>query len=167
MSSQCTVCQLFALYLKVCEEIKQQIWVAGLAQSRIVEVFRFPPPLWRSSSYLSFAGHVLGIRRCFELAFYPGFGWFRFMTHWQGVETTFGSPVSRVDMARWTEDHLCRRTFPGRPVWSGAPMANRFSLVIQMLASMGLTCLGMASSFLYFYIQESGIYPKCDISSST
>jgi hypothetical protein len=125
------------------------------------------PPLWRSSSYLSFAGHVLGIRRCFELAFYPGFGWFRFMTHWQGVETTFGSPVSRVDMARWTEDHLCRRTFPGRPVWSGAPMANRFSLVIQMLASMGLTCLGMASSFLYFYIQESGIYPKCDISSST
>ena len=45
MSSQCTVCQLFALYLKVCEEIKQQIWVAGLAQLRIVEVFRFPPPL--------------------------------------------------------------------------------------------------------------------------
>jgi hypothetical protein len=44
MSSQCTVCQLFALYLKVCEEIKQQIWVAGLAQLRIVEVFRSPPP---------------------------------------------------------------------------------------------------------------------------
>ena len=148
MSSQCTVCQLFALYLKVCEEIKQQIWVAGLAQLRIVEVFRFPPPL-KVIQLFELCRTVLGIRRCFELAFYPGFGWFRFMTHWQGVETTFGSPVSRLtwlggQRTTFAGEHSLGDLFEVEHQW---PIAFRWSF--RCLASMGLTCLGMASSFLY------------------
>ena len=104
---------------------------------------------------------------CFELAFYPGFGWFRFMTHWQGVETTFGSPVSRCPGLTWLGGQ--RTTFAGEhslgdlfEVERQWPIAFRWSF--RCLPQWGSHVLGWHD---HFYIQESGIYSKCDISSST
>ena len=117
----------------LCEENKTQIWVARLAQLRMKFSDLFP--VWRSSSssYLSFCRTSFGSSALFRVCL---LSWFRCMTHrvWRPPLVNHGG----VDM-RWTEDHLCQRTFPGRPVWSGAPMGKSFSLVIQMLASTGLS----------------------------
>ena len=62
-----------------------------------------------------------------------------------------------------------RTTFAGEHslgdlFWSGAPWPIAFRWSFRCLPQWGSHVLGWHH---HFYIQESGIYPKCDISSST
>ena len=164
MSSQCTVCQLFALYLKVCEEIKQQIWVAGLAQLRIVEVFRFPPPseghpaIWALPDMFWVFGVVSSWP---SILVSDGFGSWHTGRVWRPplVHRCPGLTWLGGQRTTFAGEHSLGDLFEVEHQW---PIAFRWSF--RCLPQWGSHVLGWHD---HFYIQESGIYPKCDISSST